>query len=67
MHGMSDDEYAKWKGLQCNADEVMSLLDEARSAENPAGWEILAHRAVAVQEVASNFAKSLLLTSGRGQ
>jgi hypothetical protein len=60
---MSDADYAKWKSLRGNADEVMSLVDEGRSAGNLAGWEILAQRAVAVQELANNFAKALLLTS----
>ena len=56
---MSNKDYAKWKDFQRAAAEAMEVVDGGRGAD-ASGWDILAMRAITLQVLATNFAKSVI-------
>jgi hypothetical protein len=60
VSAMSEENYAKWKLFQSNAAEAMATVDKGRGAEDDLGWDILARRAIALQELAIGFAKTVI-------
>jgi hypothetical protein len=54
---MNNENFRKWKNLQSEAAEAMDTADRARGFNESAGWRLLARRALAMQQLATAFAK----------
>lgn len=57
---MSDGDYAKWKDFQRAATDALAIAEAKRGAGDFPEWEILFKRAIILQELAVNFAKTFV-------
>jgi hypothetical protein len=57
---MNNENFRTWKSLRSDAAEAMHTADRARVSSESAGWRLLARRALALQKLATAFAKDFM-------